>query len=105
MLVDEKVDMSQQCVLTAQKASCILGCTKSSVSSSLREVILPLYTALVRPNLQCCTQLWSPQYRKHKDLLEWIQRRATKMIRCMEHRFKKERLRELELFSFEKRRL
>jgi len=86
--------MSRQHVLTAQKANYILGCIKSSVVSRLREVILPLSSTLVRAHLESCVQLCSPQHRKDMDLLEQIQRRATKMIRGLEQLSCEERLRE-----------
>ena len=82
-----------------------MGCINRGITSKSQDVIVLLYTALVRLHLKNCVQFWKPHFKKDVDKIERKQRRVMRMIQGLETKPCEERLRDLGMFSLEKRRL
>ena len=103
--MDEKLDMSHQCALAAQKASCILGCIIKGVASREREVIVPPLLGTCEAPSGVLSPGLGPSIQEGHGALGAGPEEATKIVKGLEHLFYEKRLGELGLFSLEKRRL
>jgi len=76
--------MSEERALAAKRANRTLGCIKHSITSQSKEVVILLHSAFVWPHLEYCVQFWAPQFKNIGKVLEYVQRRATKLVKGLE---------------------
>ena len=98
-----KTQRELACALAARKANHILSCIKTPAGWGRWFCSSMLLSW--DPHLEYCIQFWGPQHKKYIELLDQVQKWPTKKVRGLEHLPCKNRLRELGLFSLEKRRL
>ena len=103
--LDSSLKPSRQCAEAARKGNWILGLIRRNFNFHDRDIVVKLYKQMVRPHLEYAVQVWNPYFAKDKQLLENVQRRATKLIGCLRNLTYEERLRILGLTSLELRRI
>ena len=104
-LKEKDMKVSEQCGIAAAKGNQILGLIRRNIVYKEKELIMPLYKTIVRPHLEYCIQAWRPYRKKDIDMLERVQRRATKMIPKLRNISYEMRLKECGLTTLETRRL
>ena len=82
--MNANMKISEQCRIAASKGNQVLGMIRRNITYEEKSLSVPLYKAIVRSHLEYCIQAWSPYLRKDMDMLEKIQRRATKLIPGLE---------------------
>ena len=80
LTISADMKVSEQCGIAAAKGNQILGLIRGNIVYKEKELIIPLYKTIVRLHLEYCIQAWRPYRKKDIDMLERVQRRATKMI-------------------------
>ena len=103
--MNANMKVSEQCRIAASKGSQALGMIRRNITYKGKSLIVHLYEAIVRPQLEYCIQAWSAYLRNDIDMLEKIQKRATKLIPGLKYLRYDERLKECRLTTLETRRL
>ena len=103
VLISNNSKPSDHCAFAAKKANQVLGQINRSFSCYTKDIMLQIYKVFVRPHLEYAATAWAPWHKKDKDILEKIQRRATRRMSDVSGNYE-ERLKTLQLTTLEERR-
>jgi len=96
---------SMQCNKAANKAMSVLRMVNRAFKRLDKEEFLVIYKSFIRTHLEYCVQSWNPHFVKDEEVLEKIQRRATKCVKSLKNKEYTERLRYLGLTTLKRRRI
>ena len=105
IIITKDLKPHEQCVAARNKANKILNMIRRQVECKSAEIVTKMYNSYVRPILENCIQFWCPYLVQNIDMLEKVQKRATKMIPGIRFLPYRERLARLKMFSLKCRRL
>ena len=103
--IDPELTFYSHIYTTVKKGRRMIGMILRNLFCKDKEILIPLYKALIRPILEYGNVVWCPYYEKYKDLLEKVQQHFTKRINGMNKLSYPKRLQKLKLPSLEFRRL
>ena len=104
VIIDDQLRFRKHAAAAVKRANRVLGCIKRTIKYKEKDMIVPLYTALVRPLLEYGNVIWCPRFVGDSKLVEGVQRRATKLIPSIKDLDYTARLEALKLPSLEHRR-
>ena len=104
VIVQSDLKCAKHCAKVVGRANRVLGMIKRTFHNFSKEIIVKLYKCFVRPHLEYAVQAWRPHLRKDIELLEGVQRRATRMVVDIKGMGYEERLKLLGLTTLETRR-
>ncbi|XP_077977558.1 uncharacterized protein LOC144433123 [Glandiceps talaboti] len=105
VLIHNSLKSNQHCAAAAKKANRALGIIKRNITYKSKFVIMKVFNSLVRPHIEYAVRFWNPYLKKDSELLEKVQRRATKLIPELRHLTYVERPEALSITTLEQRRL
>ena len=104
VLFTQDLKPGRQCMATAAKASRIIGLVRRNFRDLDKRDFLLIYKAYIRPHLEYCIQAWSPYLERDMEVLERVQRSATRLLSGFARFGYEDRLRKLGITTLRKRR-
>ena len=105
ILISDNLSWSDHVAKCAKKANRVLGMVKHTFSYMDKDMFISLYKTLIRPQMEYCPQVWSPYLQKDINILEKVQRRATKLVPGLQDLPYEQRLKMLKLYPLAERRI